>query len=133
VVAAQDVAAAALIAIARGPAGPERIDIVAPEMLTSAEMAGVLAEALGHDVEAIEISERQYEQRLERAGTPAHRAAHVAALASGLVRHGGRIARGIDDGGPAVMAVTNTSFAAFAHELAGGRHAPAPARAYLTF
>lgn len=133
-VAAMDVACAALITLARGPAGAERIDLVAPEILTPSEIAAVLAEALGHDVHAIEISEREYGRRLERAGMPAHRATHVAELASHLARRGGRIhPAATDNAALGAPAVTNTSFAAFAHELAGGRLAPTPTRAYLTF
>jgi len=97
-------------------------------------MAAVLAEALGHEVEAVEFGAREYGRRLERAGLPAHRAAHLVELASHLSGAGGRRLRApADEAGLGTPAVTNTSFAAFAHELAGGRHAPAPSRAYLTF
>lgn len=133
-VAAADVAAAALIALARGPAGAERIDLVAPEMLTPTEMGAVLAEALGHDVEAVAVSARDYGRRLERAGVPAPRAAHLAGLAAHLAGIGERRRHApADEASLGTPAVTNTSFAAFAHELAGGRHAPATTRAYLTF
>jgi uncharacterized protein YbjT (DUF2867 family) len=133
-VAAADVAAVALLALARGPAGIERIDLVAPDVLTPVEMAAVLAESLGHEVEAIEIGMPDYIRRLERAGVGAPRAAHLAGLAAHLagaaLRHRADLEAGAVLGAPAV---TSTSFAAFAHEIAGERHAPLAARAYLTF
>ncbi len=133
-VAAGDVACAALIALARGPAGAERIDLVAPEILTPVEMAAVLAEALGHEVEAIEVGAREYGRRLERSGLPAHRAEHLAELASHLADIGARMRHAqADEAALGTPAHTATSFAAFAHELAGRRPAFAPARAYLTF
>jgi uncharacterized protein YbjT (DUF2867 family) len=132
-VAASDVASTALMALARGPAGAESMNLVAPDVLTPEEMALVLAEALGHEVEAVEVSEREYAQRLERSGVPSNRAVHIADLAGHMVRCGDTARAEAEHAEPGTAGVTNVSFASFAHELTGIRSTPPPARAYLTF
>jgi uncharacterized protein YbjT (DUF2867 family) len=127
VVAATDVAQAALVALARGPSGVERIPILAPERMSPEGLAEALAAALGHAVKAIAVTEGEYAGRLERAGLAPHRARHLAELAA----HMGRWEEWGDLAPPAAgtlaASIAATPFAAFTPEFAGGRRgAPSP-------
>jgi uncharacterized protein YbjT (DUF2867 family) len=89
VVAGSDIAGTALLALARGPIGTERIELTAPQVLTPERIAEVFSEALGHRVRATEVGARDYTRRLEAAGLPRHRAVHLAGLAGHLAEWSG--------------------------------------------
>lgn len=111
-VATADVALAALLALVRGPAGLERLEVAAPELVTPEEMADLLSEPAGHRIEAHEVSPADFAARLERAGTARHRAAHLAELAV----HVAETAAAAVTGAAALtrLGVEPTPFAAFA-------------------
>jgi uncharacterized protein YbjT (DUF2867 family) len=89
VVAGSDVACTALLALARGPSGAERLELTTSAILTPEGIAEVFSEALGHRVRAIEVDAHDYTRRLEAAGLPRHRAAHLAGLAGHLAEWSG--------------------------------------------
>lgn len=126
VVAASDVACTALLALARGPAGAERLEVTAPEILEPDEMAAAFSEALGHRVQAVEVEVLDYARRLAEAGVPRHRAEHLALLASHMAQ--GPVLRLRDqEGAPgaalAALGGKPTSFEAFTRELVTSRYA----------
>jgi uncharacterized protein YbjT (DUF2867 family) len=119
-VAASDVACSALLALARGPAGAQRLAVTGPEILTPEEMAAAFSQALGHPVRAVEVKVGDYGQRLADAGVPHHRAAHLAELAAHMAELEWNEAPG---SALAALGGTPTSFEAFTQGLVGKRYA----------
>jgi uncharacterized protein YbjT (DUF2867 family) len=127
-VAARDIAQAALALLARGPAGGvERVALLGPELITPAAMAADLSAAWGHGIEAVQVSGAEHARRLTEAGLAPERAAHLTQFIVDLAAaaEDPETLAGNAEGPPAELG-QGTRFADFAPLLAGVP--PAPAR-----
>jgi uncharacterized protein YbjT (DUF2867 family) len=127
-VAARDIAQAALFVLARGPAGGlTRIAVLGPELITPEEMAGDLSAAWGHRIRAVEVSRADHERRLCEAGLAPERASHLTDLLAHLAAATEEGDALFEDADPLPAELgEGTRFADFAPMLAGVP--PAPAR-----
>lgn len=84
----RDVAAVAAVTLLTDGHDGHAYDLTGPSAITFADVAAALADATGHPVRSVDLTEEQARPRFEGAGLPDWLAAHLAGV-FGLIRDGG--------------------------------------------